>query len=84
MTCIEREQVYRKITPLGKMIEFLDDVSINGGRARAEWYAPSTLAEAVSELWVEQYASEVSGKQIVKITECGWTKLKEYCNGDSE
>jgi len=84
MTTLEREQVYRKVTPSDKMIEFLDDVSINGGRAKAKWYAPSTLAEAVEELWVEQYASEVSGKQVVKITERGWTKLKEYCNGNPE
>jgi len=82
MTTLEREQVYRKVTPSNKMAEMLEDISLNGGRAKAEWYAPSTLAEAVDELWVEQYASEVSGKQVVKITERGWIKLKEYYNAD--
>lgn len=84
MTTLERGQVYRKVAPSSKMIEMLDDVSLNGGRAKAEWYTPSTLAEAVSELWVEQYTSEVSGKELVRITDRGFTKLKEYCNEDSQ
>ena len=80
MTTTERQQVFRNVTPTVKMIEFLEDVSINGGRARAEWYLPSTLNEAIDELWVEQYTSEISGRELVRITDRGFIKLKEYFN----